>query len=509
MHQHRSNALRVTSPSIFRLRVLGPVTVRHDADTAASTRITQPRQIALLCYLTLARPRGLHSRDALIALLWPDYDAERGRRALRNALHGLRQRLGPHVLLTAGDGLVGIDPAHLTCDALDLERGALPRPEQLPYGVAQPFAALHVNSAAAFDRWMSRERQRLEKLQGTYRGSGEWPSVAPAAEGEARRVRPHRPDAYAMYLRGHFLFLRAAHGGPVEELLDSRRCFERALALDPTSGLVLAGLANFFAVAARRGVITPFAETFARTIEYSHQALALDPTLAIPHVHFGVQALYLDDDWERAGREFAAAVRKEPEYVEARRFYGVWLGMVHRYGDALSEMEAAEALEPDMPQILSSLGSARLAAGAVVGAEQAFARTLAIDPRHGPARERLLRIFEDAGRFEDAVAERERAPALLGARNFRERWNTSGAAGYRDARSEELKLEIAAIESRLIERAELTVNDRFTPPVVRLVSLCLQLGDTKRARAWQMQATAGRPVLARWFASLPELRARR
>ena len=31
------------------------------------------------------------------------------------------------------------------------------------------------------------------------------------------------------------------------------------------------------------------------------KTFALDPSLAIPHVHLGVKAMYLDDDWDTAG----------------------------------------------------------------------------------------------------------------------------------------------------------------------------------------------------------------
>ena len=99
----------VRADAPFCLRVLGPVTVR--ADAASTSRLTQPRHLALLCYLLLARPRGLHARDALIALLWPELDDRRGRQALRNALHGIRRALGPLAILSVGEGLVGVDPA--------------------------------------------------------------------------------------------------------------------------------------------------------------------------------------------------------------------------------------------------------------------------------------------------------------------------------------------------------------------------------------------------------------
>lgn len=488
----------------FMLRVLGPVTVQHSGDPQSSSRLTQPRHLALLIYLALARPRGLHSRDTIIALLWPEHDAVAGRRALRNALYTIRRELGAAVIISAGDHLIGIDPAYLACDAVLLERGMLPAPEKVEDG--DPLRGLHVDGAATLDQWMSSERDRLRvvlaaaqrAVPGT--GSAELPSSTEP------RSRPHSQDAAAMYVRGHYLFLRSAHGGSGQELLSCRDYFERAAALDVNFAPAVAGLANFYAVAARRAVLTPFHETFAKAIEHSERALAMDDTLAIPHVHFAVKALYLDDDWDRAGTEFATAVSKDPEYAEARRFYGVWLGLVGRHDDALREMEEAARLEPEIPHMLSSLGAARLAMGDSNGAEQALRRTLALDPNHAPARERLIRLLEEAARHDEAIAERCRAPGMPMADQLRRAFEVGGVAAYDALRDELLRAEIAAVESRLVERHPPSVNDIFSPPLVRLVALHLRRGDERRARVWELQGSAERPALSRWFASLRPVR---
>lgn len=354
---------------------------------------------------------------------------------------------------------------------------------------------LHVAGAADFDRWMSLERDRLRALLARRAKA----SLVPAAPSRSDPSHVHSPDAWVMHARGHYLFLRTAHGGSVPDLLRSRDYFERAHALDPNFAPALAGLSNFYAVAARRGVLTPFREHFAKVVTLSEQIAAMDSTLAVPHVHFAVKALYLDDDWERAGAEFATAVAKEPGYAEGHRFYGVWLGLVQRHAEALVQMEEAAALEPDIPQMVSSLAAARLAVGDCSGAEEALRRTLTLDPRHAPARERLVRLFEDAGRYAEAVAERTRAPGLPGADEFRAAFAAGGAEGYDRALKAAMRAEVGAIEARLLEGRPESVNDIFAPPLVRLVALCVRLGDTKRARSWRPQGIATRPALARWI----------
>jgi len=491
----------------FELRVLGPVTVRAASDPAEHSRLTQPRHLAVLCYLALARPRGLHARDTLMALLWPEHDAASGRRALRNALYSVRRALGSAAIVSAGDHLIGLDPARVACDAVRLERGqwhdappsGAPLSGAPPSDAPEPLQGLHVDGSAGFDRWMSIERARLARLLAK-QGGRRRPATAPVLRG-AKPSRPHAQDAAAMYTRGHFLFLRSAHGGPASELLRARDYFERAHTLDPQFAPAVAGLANFYAVAARRSVLTPFATTFARAISLSEQALAMDATLAVPHVHFAVQALYLDDDWERAGLEFETAVAKDPEYAEAHRFYGVWLGLVGRTAEALREMEEAARLEPDIPMLLSSLAAARLAVGDRRGGEDALRRTLAIEPTHAAARDRLVRMLDEEERTEEALAERERAPALRGAADLRAAWDRGGRAAYTQTRVQLIRDEIALLEARMVEQHPLGVADIFSPPVVRLVALCVRIGDEARARRWELQGSAARPALKHWCAA--------
>ncbi len=127
--------------------------------------MTQPRRLAVLAYLVLARPRGLHSRDTLVGLLWPESDQPAGRHALRNVLHALRRALGGDVIVTAGDGMVGVNHDHVACDALELAR-------DLAEGrVDDALARYHgdllqgffVSDAPEFERWLDGERSRLRE----------------------------------------------------------------------------------------------------------------------------------------------------------------------------------------------------------------------------------------------------------------------------------------------------------------------------------------------------------
>ncbi|MEO7361204.1 MAG: hypothetical protein ABI120_12805, partial [Gemmatimonadaceae bacterium] len=315
-------------------------------------------------------------------------------------------------------------------DAIELERNVFNAGEAS--ATIEPFQGLHVSGALEFDRWMSLERDRLRALLERQKISTVIAATTRSAVAPTAHQR-HSHDASTLYLGGHYLFLRSAHGGSAEDLLRSKDYFERAHALDATFAAALAGLANFYAVAARRGVLKPFHEIFASAIDFSERAHAMDASLAVPHIHFAVKALYLDDDWDRAEREFGLAVQKEPNYAEGHRFYGVWLGLAGRHDEALREMDETARLEPDILHMLSSLAAARMAVGDNAGAEDALHKTLSIDALDAPARHRLVRLLEDEGRFEEAIAERTRAPSHPQAEDFRNafmqaRWFDSIAA---------------------------------------------------------------------------------
>lgn len=479
----------------FRLTVLGPVTLRSGAPVALGSALTQSRHLALLSYLVLARPRGLQARAAISELLWPGPDRARARRGLRNALYGLRQALGAGVIVSVGEELIGVTPGAVGSDALDLERGVLDLAGSA-LSTCQPFDGLRVDEAPAFMQWLEGERERIRSLLNAPRTGAAQPSPSV----QVART-PHGLDPGVHYLRGHYLFMRAAHGGAHGDLDLCRSHFERALQLDPDHALAHAGLSNHYAVYARRGPYADFHATFARALAYARRATALDHRLAIPHVHFAVAAQYLDGDWDRAGREFATAVAKEPDYAEGRRFYGVWLSQVLRHEAALAEMETAAMLEPDIPHILSSLGAARLEAGDRTGAEHALLKALAIDPNHRAARLRLIHLLELDERWDHATEERARPPALPGAASFLTA--RSDPTAYQRVRREAWAEEARTIEARLLEGAEPTTSDIFAPPVVRLVQLLTWLGEAQRARSRRMQAVASDPRMRPWLATVP------
>ena len=74
----------------LRIALLGPPRVERDG---APIEVDTRKAIAMLAYLAIHPER--HGRDAVAGLLWPDYDTEHARGALRRTLSTLNKAVGP------------------------------------------------------------------------------------------------------------------------------------------------------------------------------------------------------------------------------------------------------------------------------------------------------------------------------------------------------------------------------------------------------------------------------
>lgn len=537
--------------------------------------LSGPRRLAVLAYLVLARPRGMHTRDTLMTMFWPDADTSSGRHALRNVLHAIRSALGADVLITAGDTLVGVSPDRIECDVLTVEK--LIAANQLDLAAddvdAELLTGFYITGAPAFEHWLDSERTRLRtQLTAAWRDCavqsrdrrdiagairfarralaqtpddegllrfmldvmGEGGEIAAALRAydefattlrEEFSVEPHHSTkAIAerlrstrslhpvdddvlrdLYARGTYLFLRGAPVGNIADLQQCRELFQQALERQPGFAQGIAGLSNYFAVAAVRDIMRPFDAAFNEAIELSHRALALDPSLAIPHVHFGIKALYLDDDWAEGGRQFAEATTLDPEYAEARRFLGVFLEGIGRADLAITEHRAAVRLEPHIALFRNSLSATLMNVGALDEAIEQLQYAVALDPNYLAARDRLLRCFERLARYEEAVDVRVRHQPTATAQQFIDAFARDGAGGYLRMRQAELREYVATLSARVLAGPTGNAADLLNPPQLRLALAYAELGEWEQAARWERHACRNRPGLRQWFVSHPDL----
>ena len=147
------------------LRTLGALELSAPGGAALSWLLARPKPLGVLLYLALADETGVQRRDTLVALFWPESDADHARSSLRQAVYQLRRGLGAEVIASRGDE-VHLVAGALSCDAAAFRRclaqgdavGALSlyRGDLLP--------GFLLNGAPEFDAWLDEHRRQLRGL---------------------------------------------------------------------------------------------------------------------------------------------------------------------------------------------------------------------------------------------------------------------------------------------------------------------------------------------------------
>jgi hypothetical protein len=185
----------------LRIALLGPPRVERDG---APIEVDTRKAIALLAYLAMHPER--HGRDAVAGLLWPDYDTEHARGALRRTLSTLNKAVGPG-WLAADRTTVGFARTSFWLDvAGSRAAGRPPRPRppargRLP-GLCRPagrggrlhrgdfLAGFSLRDSTSFDDWQYFQAERLRaRARGDPGAPGHGPD-RPAPLGRRGRRRP-------------------------------------------------------------------------------------------------------------------------------------------------------------------------------------------------------------------------------------------------------------------------------------------------------------------------------
>ena len=152
---------------MIRLDTLGALALRGSEGGELRSVLTQPKRLALLCYLAVESPRGFQRRDRLFGLFWPELSQAQARQALRQSLYFLRHSLGEQVVANRGADEIGIDPSVFRCDVsafMDLyERGRLEDALALYHG--DFLAGFFVDEPSpAFEHWLYSTRDELRQI---------------------------------------------------------------------------------------------------------------------------------------------------------------------------------------------------------------------------------------------------------------------------------------------------------------------------------------------------------
>lgn len=150
---------------MLRINLLGAPAIDVEGEPLA---VDTRKATALAAYLAVEG--GVHSRDSLACLFWPDYAQERSRAALRRTLSTLRTAVGGETLVVDRDA-VSLERSRLALDIDEFRRrAAAPDAASLEAAVALhrgPFmAGFSIRDSAPFDDWQSFNSSTLARELG-------------------------------------------------------------------------------------------------------------------------------------------------------------------------------------------------------------------------------------------------------------------------------------------------------------------------------------------------------
>ncbi|MBX9928133.1 MAG: hypothetical protein K2X99_04395 [Gemmatimonadaceae bacterium] len=231
------------------LRLLGGIGCEGLPPARAAKLVGQPKRLALLAYVLLARRGTIVSRDQLLSVFWPDSTEDRARNALRQTLSFLRLCLGPRAILSTGTQGVTLAPS--------IERDVLRFESLLDQGQSEQaltqyrgelLPGFYIKGSSQFQDWLDRRRQQLSQraakaawdLSARFEGGEDWTNAAfwgkralalsPFSESEVQRLlglleRVGDGAGAARTFRGLQRQMRAEFG--MEPSIETLRLFER------------------------------------------------------------------------------------------------------------------------------------------------------------------------------------------------------------------------------------------------------------------------------------------
>jgi DNA-binding SARP family transcriptional activator len=150
--------------SVIRLHTLGQIELPVGEDGDVNALLSQPKRLALLCYLAIPKPGTMFRRDTLLGVFWPE-DSEYPRGALRQALSHIRKVLGPDVLVSRGSHEIGLNPDLFWCDVAAFEQAldAGNRTEAVELYNGELLTGFYLSNTPEWEHWLDGQRARLTR----------------------------------------------------------------------------------------------------------------------------------------------------------------------------------------------------------------------------------------------------------------------------------------------------------------------------------------------------------
>ncbi|MCH7508997.1 MAG: tetratricopeptide repeat protein [Proteobacteria bacterium] len=231
--------------------------------------------------------------------------------------------------------------------------------------------------------------------------------VTPEEAARLADVREVNPEAYRLYLLGHYHLYKWEPA----DLEKAVRYFQQAIELDPQYAQPHVGLAKYYGGVGFYGYMPPRVSAENARAEAA-RALEIDSAMADAHAEYAILYFYYDWDWEKAEEEFRKSISLNSSYAWARQFYAWFLAATDRAEEAHASIR--HALELDPLAVLAYMTEADVF-WLSRQYDQAIAKlheTLDLFPNEPQALSRLGRNYVQKGMFAEAIDQMERAVTL-------------------------------------------------------------------------------------------------
>jgi eukaryotic-like serine/threonine-protein kinase len=222
-------------------------------------------------------------------------------------------------------------------------------------------------------------------------------------------------EAYQLYLKGRYWWNKRTEDG-FKKAIDF---FQRAIENDPAYAPAYAGLADCYVLLGAAGYGEKSRQDFMRKAKAAAlKVIEIDNTLAEAHASLAFVRFRLDWDWPEAEREFKRAIELNNNYPTAHHWYALYLAAMGRLEEAVCEIKKAQELDPLSLIINTAAGRVFFFACLYDQALEQCRRTLETEPNFVQAHFDLGMIHVQKARFDEAIAEFQKAVALSGGRSL-------------------------------------------------------------------------------------------
>jgi TolB-like protein/DNA-binding winged helix-turn-helix (wHTH) protein len=149
------------------------------------------------------------------------------------------------------------------------------------------------------------------------------------------------PQAYELYLRGHYL----AQTGSIDGYQRSIVYFNKAIEQDPHQALAYAGLADAYVMLGHM-VMLPPQQAFPKAETAAQRSLQIDESLSDAHSSLGDVKFLYQWDFVGAEKEFQRALELNPNSLGARASYADFLIAMGRFDESIAQRKRNQEIGP-------------------------------------------------------------------------------------------------------------------------------------------------------------------